>query len=184
MPTRQQTMTEFTEEISAYTTPEIKQKFKDEATNKHGQQGQSAMLRQILRERYANKEAEDTADELRVESRLEDVTARLMDDMAEHREEMDGDVSLAAIYSIAQFEAMKIAGDLNDSQARDAIRMAKNRVHTDAETQEQAGESGGSGVDNAGADTPTDASEDETASMPEQTQTGFDLSWRDGGEGE
>lgn len=173
------TMTEFSEEVSAYTTPEIKKKFKSEAKDEHGKQGQSAMLRQILRDRYANQEAEDVADELRVESRLEDVTARLMDDMADHREEIDGDVSLAAIYSVAQFEAMKIAGDLKDSQAWDAIRKAKNRVHTDAGTPEDAGESRGSSGDNASANTPVSETEGASGSMPEQTQSGFDLSWRD-----
>lgn len=177
-------MTDSSEEVSAYVTSEIKQKFKNEATDEHGQQGQSAMLREILRNRYANQEAEDTADELRVESRLEDLAARLMDDMADHREGLDDEVSLAAIYSIAQFEMLKMNGDVNDSQARDAIRKAKNRIHTDVETAEQAGEDGDSDNPETVVNTPTEANESDSArdgergQLPEQTQTGFDLSWR------
>lgn len=166
-------MTEFSEEISAYTTPEIKQKFVDEATGKHGQQGQSKLLRDILRDRYANQAAEDVADELHVETRLESVAARLMEDMTEHRSDLDDEIGLAAIYSIAQFEALKITGELGDSEARDAIRKAKNRVHTDMELPSNNNEDTGSNSDGQSADK-------HESSHSEQTQTGFDMSWRDG----
>lgn len=166
-------MTEYSEEISAYVTSEIKERFKIEAED---YDSQSDLLRQILRDRYAQKQAEETAEELRIESRLEGVAARLMDDMSEHRVAIDDDISLAAIYSVAQFEALKIAGVVGDTAARDAVRAAKKRVHADSPDMNVS----------AGSDADIESGEAEPVhpSIDGETETGFDLSWRDGGDGE
>lgn len=186
-------MPNYTKEISAYVTPEIKQQFHSEATDKHGTHGQSKLLRQILRERYANKQATETAQNLHIETRLEDLTARLIEDLETHRKTIDDHITLAAIYSIAEFELRKITGNINDSQARDAINRAKKRVHSDqtpptdpsartptaaSKTKTTAHSETNQSNDTNDSSTQNDE-HSTTTDLPDHTQTGFDMSWTD-----
>ena len=162
-------MSKNTEQITAYVPPELHEKFKQESIDIYGKNGLSKNLRRILRDHYAEQQAEAVADDMQIKSQLEAKAAQLMEDMQEHREEIDGDISLSAIYSVATFELLAAQNDVESTRKREAIQTAKQRVHTDADVD---------GTTDTSDDTDSDKDRSEGA-VSDETDSGFDLSWRE-----